>query len=133
MKCQQSRRHAHAVLTLSGIRLDLLLGLVAQVDAIRAVHLLGDNLNLLGQRLVDVVQELELAVTLACLDDGLGERQGTLTALGPVVGRDGLVGAGAEGKVGDELELGFRVGAVYRASVSEAHRTPGAKLLTQTG
>lgn len=98
------------------VRLNLLLGLLAQLDTISAIHLLGDNLNLLRQRLVDVVQEFKLGFTLASLDDGFRKGDGTLTALGPVVGRDGLVSTGAEGVVGDELEFGFRVGAARRSA-----------------
>jgi hypothetical protein len=101
---------------LTGVRLNLLLGLLAQLDTISAIHLLGDDLDLLRQRLVDVVQEFKLGFTLASLDDGFRERDGALTALGPVVGRNGLVGTGAQGVVGDELEFGFRVGAARRSA-----------------
>lgn len=98
--------------TLLGIQLDLLLGLVAQRDPVRTVHLLGDDLHLLGQAEVGVVQVLELGLALARLDDGLGECNSALAAARPVVGRDGLVGTDRERIVLDELELGGGVVAV---------------------
>jgi hypothetical protein len=91
---------------LTSVQVDLLPGLLAELDAVSPVHLLGDDLDLLVERQVDVVQELELGLALAGLDDSLGERDGTLTTTSPVVGWDGLVGAGRQGVVLDELELG---------------------------
>jgi hypothetical protein len=55
---------------------------------------------------------VEVVVLLASLDDGVGEVDGSLTTLGPVVGGDGLVGTGVEGVLLDELELGLSVVAV---------------------
>lgn len=94
------------------IRINLLLRHLAQLDSIRTIHLLRDDLDLLGKRLVQVVQELEAGGALASGDDGLGEGARTDTTFGPVVGHDGGIGSACEGLVADEFELGGGVGTI---------------------
>jgi hypothetical protein len=55
---------------------------------------------------------VEVIVLLASLDDGVGEVDGSLTTLGPVVGGNGLVGTSVKGILLDELELGLGVVAI---------------------
>ena len=109
----------------------MLLRLLAELDAVRAVDLLADNLDLLLDREVEVVQELEVGFTLTGLDDGLRESERTSTTLRPVVADDGSVGTAGERLLADELELG---GSVSAAETSDyiAH-TMTFLSLTQTG
>jgi len=98
------------VLTLPGVSLDLLPSLLAELDAVGTVHLGRNDPDLLLQRLFQAVKELELRLSLTGLDDSLGESDGTLSTLGPVVGRNGIVGSVGERVVLDQLQLGRSVG-----------------------
>ena len=88
---------------MTSVRLNLLLSKFAELDAIRTVDLLGDDLNLLFDGQVQVVQELEVRWALADGDYGFGKSTGTCTTLGPVVADDGCICAASKRLLSDEL------------------------------
>jgi hypothetical protein len=90
---------------LAGVGCDLSLGVLAELDAVGTVHLLGDDVHLLLEAKVDIVQEVELGVILASLNDGVGKLNSSLTTTSPVVGGNSSIGSNLEGIVLDELEL----------------------------
>lgn len=92
------------------IRSDLSLGLGRERDAVGAVHLFRDDLDLVLDRQLEVVQELERVGRRARIDHGLAEVDRALASLGPVVARDGGIGAGSERLLLDESDLGRSVG-----------------------
>jgi hypothetical protein len=105
-------------LTLSSVSLDLLPGFLAELDTVGTVHLGGDDPNLLLQRLVQVVQELELGFAFTSLDDGLGEGDGSLSTLGPVIRGHGVVGTVGQRVVLNQLQFSGRIGAATRRTRS---------------
>ena len=88
------------------------------LDAVGAVHLLGDRLDLLPQRGLVGVEELELRGLLGGLGHGFRQLRASLASLGEVVA-DRRAGAAAGGDLGDGLVLG-RV--VCREGVDRHHR-----------
>ncbi len=87
--------------------LDLLLGGFGELDSVSAVHLAGDSFDLLGDGQSGFVEEVELrSGAFELVDDRLGEFDGALTAEGPVVGRDRVVGTCLERLLADKLKLG---------------------------
>ena len=88
---------------MTSVRLNLLLSKFAELDTIRTIDLLGDDLNLLFDGQVQVVQELEVRLALADGDDGFGKSAGTSTTLGPVVTDDGCICAASKRLLSDEL------------------------------
>lgn len=91
---------------LASVSLDLGASLIGDVDTVGAVHPLSNGLNLVLDRGVDIVEVLEVVVLLASLDDGIGEVDGALTTLSPVVRGDGLVGSVGQSVLLDKSELG---------------------------
>ena len=87
--------------------------MLAKLDAIGAIDLLADNLDLLLDRQVEVIQELEVRLALAGGNNGLSESKSAIAALSPVVADDSGVSPTLEGQIADELELGRSVGAKY--------------------
>ena len=81
--------HHGAVILVLGIGLEAL-GLLHRqrrpIHAVRAVDLLGDQLNALTQGHLQIVQELDLHGLLAGLHNGLGQLDSALAAEAPMVG-----------------------------------------------
>ena len=92
--------------------IDLLLRTFTELNPVRAVNLLRDDLDLLRDRQVEVVQELEVGLALTDGDDGFSERTRAGTALSPVVANNCGVRTAGERLLTDELEFGRCVGAI---------------------
>ena len=84
-------------------------GLAFVRHAVRAVDLRGDGLDLLLDRLVQVVEELELARLFGRFDHGLGQFDGPGPAFGPVA-RGGAADAHLLGDLEDGFHLAVIVG-----------------------
>ena len=95
---------------LASVRLDLLLRKLAELNAVCAVNLLRDDLDLLLDGELKVVQELEVRLSLADADHSLGESAGTCTTLGPMVADYSSICTSSESLLPNELELRFGVG-----------------------
>ena len=123
-----------------GQGLDLGLGHVGVGDPVGAVDLLGDQLDALVERRLEVVEEFEVVRLVGGLNHGLGQLNRPVAALEPVFGEGGQ-GAGLLGEATDHSDLagGIRVEAVdadHRADPRLAHgldvgNQVGAALLDQ--
>ena len=83
----------------------LLLGRGQVVHAVGAVDLGGDGLDLLLDRHVQRVEELEVARLLGRRDDGLGQLRAACAALRPDVADVGALGARRQRLLLDHLDL----------------------------
>ena len=105
---------------MTSVGLNLLLRRLAELDPVGAVDLLADDLNLLLDRLFEVIQELELRVAFAHRHECLRKGLGACTTLGPVVTDDRGIGTAAESELTDELKLGLGVRAVPDTSAGRS-------------
>src|SRR5690606_37922883 len=95
---------------LAGICRNLFGGERRELDAICAIHLCSNGGKLFLDGHFWCVEELKVLWLLAGLDDTLGEINGSETALGPVVGRDGILRTGLDGLLADGLNFSRSVG-----------------------
>jgi hypothetical protein len=112
-----NERTRKPAITLASIGINLCLRLRAEGNAIGTVDFLADSLDLLLDRAVEVVEELELRLALADGDDSLSEVLGTGATLGPVVADDCSVGASSESLFADQSKLSLRVGSIIYVRV----------------
>lgn len=98
---------------LTGVSIDLLLGEFAELDPISTVDLLHDGSDLVLDGDIEIVEELEVGLALACGNESFGELDGSGTTLSPVVTDHGGIGTSRQSFLTDELELGRGVGAAY--------------------
>lgn len=100
--------------SLAGVGFHLLLCELAELDTIRTVNLLGDDLDLLLDRQIQVVEELEVRLAFADSDDGFSESTGTRATFSPMIADDSRIGTSSERLLTNELEFSRRVGTTNR-------------------
>lgn len=83
----------------------MLAGELAEFNASRAVYLLANCLNLLGDGEVKVIKESEAGLSLASRDDCLSKGKCTSTTLRPVVADYGSVCTRSKSLLADEVKL----------------------------
>ncbi len=103
-----------------GKELDLGLGLGRVADAVGAIDLFGNGLDLFLDRVLVGVEEVEVGGLLAGRDNGLGQLGAARGALHPDPALGHVKGAGLFGPLADELDLG--VGVVLEAVDGDDHR-----------
>ena len=99
------------ILAISGIRLHLLglgLRLGRVVHAVGAVDLFRDQLDALPERRAELIEELEVVLLVAGINDRVGELERSVAALFPVPGQR-HAGAGRLGEPAHGLDLVVRV------------------------
>ena len=109
---------------LASVRLNLLLCKLAELNAVSAVDLLRNCLDLLLDGEIEVVEELEVRGPLTDCDDGLRESASACTTLSPMVADDCSVSAASQSLRADKFELGRRISPVGERSVRYDHRDP---------
>lgn len=100
--------------SLTSVRLNLRLRKLAELNTIAAVNLPNDRVDLILDRHVEIIQELEARLALARSDEGLRELDGAGSTFGPVVADDGGICTSRQGLLADELELGFGIGSTSK-------------------
>ena len=98
---------------LASIGLDLLLRSLAEFNTVCAIYLLADGEDLVRDRDVEIVEELEVRRALACRNNSLRQRTRTGTTLCPVVAHDCSISASGQRLLTDELELGGCIRSEY--------------------
>jgi hypothetical protein len=102
---EKAIRTGKAAIFLPGIGFDLLLGEVAELDAVCAVDLLADNGDLLFDGEVQIIKELEFRFAFAGCNQSFRELTGASAALSPVTADDCSIRTTDERLLPDELEL----------------------------
>lgn len=119
---------------LSSVCLDLLLGLLAELDSIGAIDLLANGLDLLSNRNIEIIKELEVGFAFAGSDNGFSQCASTSTTLSPVIADNCSIGTTGESLITNELEFGRGVGTRNIATnFSTKLRVMIVRSLTQTG
>lgn len=97
---------------MASVGLYLLLSKLTQFYAIRAVDLLGDDVDLFLYREVEIIQELEIRCPFTNSDDRFSESTSAGAALGPVIADDRSVSTCSQCLLANKLELRRGVGPV---------------------
>ncbi|KAI6752650.1 hypothetical protein HG530_013402 [Fusarium avenaceum] len=95
--------------SLAGIGVDLLLGDLAELHLLGAVHLLANGLEALVNGTLQIVGQLQVLGLVGSRDDTMGEVNSPLTTLSPVVGQDGVLSTGRDSLLAENRNLSVRV------------------------
>lgn len=110
----ETRLTGKVAISLAGVGFHLLLCELAELDTICTVNFLGDDLDLLLDRQIQVVEELEVRLAFADSDDGFSESTGTHATFRLMIADDSRIGTSSERLLTNELELSRRVGTANK-------------------
>lgn len=119
---------------LPGVYLDFVFSLIRQFDSRRAIHTLGDYLNLLDDAEVHVIEEAEgLGLLLTCGNNGLAQAYGTGAALGPMLAGESVFGTRSEGGTANKFKLFLSVSALDNIKENRvSFRCVGQRIMTMS-
>lgn len=102
-----SKRTRKIAIALSSIRLDLLLGKLAQLYTISAIYALRNGRYLVFNGSLEVVKEFKVGGSLARGDGGLRECFRACTTLCPMIANDSSISSGSQCFRPDEFKLSW--------------------------
>jgi len=98
-----------AAITLSGVVVDLLTGKIAELNAIRTINFFPNYGNLFLDWKFQVVEEFELRIAFANVNDSFCQVSRTGSSLGPVVAHNSRIGPSGKRFLSDQCKLSIRI------------------------